>query len=273
MASFVISGVARGIGYEFLRQYSENPSNTVIGLVRNKAETDEKIAQDPDFKGRTNVHIFEADITNYNALKDAAAFAASVTGGSLDYLIANAGIVTMFDAFEPLGVLGEKPEELSRVMRELFEVNVLADIHLVNLFMPLILKGKAKKVILISSGLADREFTVEWDIDVGSLYSISKAAVNMAMAKFSAQYKKDGVLFLCQAPGMVEVGHYKNVSEAEMQGLSGLVAKFVQYEPCFAGPLTPEQSVTLMRSVIENASIEKGNGGDFLSQNGTKHWL
>jgi short chain dehydrogenase len=86
----------------------------------------------------------------------------------------------------------------------------VANIHLYNLFMPLILKGKTKKVIVISSGLADLDLTNKFDVDLNSLYSISKAGMNMVTAKFSAQYKKDGVLFLSICPGMVEVGHFKN---------------------------------------------------------------
>jgi len=53
----------------------------------------------------------------------------------------------------------------------------------------------------------------------------------------------------------------------------GMMGKFVQYEPSFKGPVSPEVSVTAVRSVIENASIEKGNGGDFLSHLGNKRWL
>lgn len=89
-------------------------------------------------------------------------------------------------------------------------INVIANIHLYTLFMPLILKGKTKKVICISSGLADLDLANELDLELGSLYAVSKAAMNMINAKFSAQYKKDGVLVLSICPGMVDVGHYNN---------------------------------------------------------------
>lgn len=93
MPSYVISGVSRGIGvrptttavcsvyhkrgllivyarqYEFLRQYSSDPNNTVIGLVRNKPVTDKKVSEDPDLNHRSNIHILEADITDYKALQ------------------------------------------------------------------------------------------------------------------------------------------------------------------------------------------------------------
>ena len=99
---------------------------------------------------------------------------------------------------------------VTKTLRDLFEVNVIANVHLFNSFMPLILKGQAKKVITISSGLADTILTSNYDLALGSLYSTSKAAMNMIVAKYSAQYKKDGVLFLALSPGLVEVGHYKD---------------------------------------------------------------
>ncbi|KAK3374750.1 hypothetical protein B0H63DRAFT_480835 [Podospora didyma] len=273
MPSYFITGAARGIGYEFIRQYSSDPNNTVIGTVRDKAATIKKISEDAELKSRSNIHILEADITNYDALKNAAAETATITGGSLDYIIANAGIVTMFDAYDPIGALGDRPDEITKTLRLLFETHVIANVHLFNLLMPLILHGKAKKVILISSGFADPVFTAEFDITPGSLYASTKAAANMIVAKYSAQYKKDGVLFLAVCPGMVEVGHYKDATPEQIANVGGLVTKFKEYSTRFSGPITPEESVSAVRSVIANASIEKGNAGDFLSHFGTKTWL
>ena len=86
------------------------------------------------------------------------------------------------------------------------KINVIGNIHLYSLFMPLILKGTVKKVICISSGMADLELINEYEVEVGSLYAASKAAMNIVAARFNAQYKKDGVLFLAICPGVVEVG-------------------------------------------------------------------
>jgi NAD(P)-dependent dehydrogenase (short-subunit alcohol dehydrogenase family) len=99
---------------------------------------------------------------------------------------------------------------VTETLRNLFEVNVIGNVHLFKLFLPLILKGQAKKVIAISTGLADTEITKDYDVTTGSLYSTSKAALNMVVAKYSAQYKKDGVLFLALSPGLVETGSYKD---------------------------------------------------------------
>ncbi|KAK0657796.1 hypothetical protein B0T16DRAFT_363040 [Cercophora newfieldiana] len=272
MPSYVITGVSRGLGYEFLRQYSSDPANTVIGYVRNKAATDKKVSEDADLKTRTNIHILEADVSNYEALKSAASETAKITGGSLDYIIANAALVSDFDGYDPIGELGP-PEEVTKVAREYFDSNVIGNIHLFNLLVPLILKGNAKKVITLSTGMADINFVNPFEITGGSLYAASKAAMNMIVSKFSAQYKKDGVLFMSLSPGFVNTGHYDNLTESQAKGLASMAAKFAAYAPHFTGMLTPEESATAVRSVIESVSIEKGHAGDMLSHLGNKQWL
>jgi NAD(P)-dependent dehydrogenase (short-subunit alcohol dehydrogenase family) len=149
------SKMANTAQYEFLRQFSEDPKNTVIGIVRNKPGTEKKISEDADLKSRANIHILEADVSSYEALKAAAATTADITGGSLDYLIANAAIISTFDNFDGFQNLSAFPEKITEVMRELNEVNVIGQIHLFNLFVPLLLKGKGKKAVLLTSGFAD----------------------------------------------------------------------------------------------------------------------
>ena len=102
----------------------------------------------------------------------------------------------------------DKPDEVEEVSANLMQTNVVGNVHLFNLFLPLVLKGKVKKVIAISTGLADLNLTNDCDIDICALYGASKAALNVVVAKFSAQYKKDGVLFMSVSPGLVEVGRY-----------------------------------------------------------------
>lgn len=105
---------------------------------------------------------------------------------------------------------GEEPEELDDVADKLFKTNVTGNIHFFNLFVPLVLKGKTKKVIAITSGHADLDLINNFDIENSALYSASKAALNIIVAKFSAQYKKDGVLVFSMSPGVVDVGHFSD---------------------------------------------------------------
>jgi NAD(P)-dependent dehydrogenase (short-subunit alcohol dehydrogenase family) len=87
-----------------------------------------------------------------------------------------------------------------------FRVNTIGPVHLFSIFMPLILKGRAKKVIAISSGAGDTEMTLIPDMYQASAYAISKAALNMAVAKLSAVYREKGVLVMAICPGGVDTG-------------------------------------------------------------------
>jgi NAD(P)-dependent dehydrogenase (short-subunit alcohol dehydrogenase family) len=79
--------------------------------------------------------------------------------------------------------------------------------------MPLILQGRAKKVIAISTGMADIDLTINFDIFQTTSYGISKIALNMAVAKFSALYRKEGVLCLSVCPGNSATGNMDWIGE------------------------------------------------------------
>lgn len=48
-------------------------------------------------------------------------------------------------------------------------------------------------------------------------------------------------------------------------------AEFSRFYPNFKGPITPAESVSLMKKVIDNITIE--DSGAFLSHLGSKEWL
>lgn len=101
---------------------------------------------------------------------------------------------------------GSDPGGLDNDLRRSFDINVIGNIHLFNLFMPFVLNGRVKKVVALSTGMADLDLVNDYSIQVGAPYSISKAALNLAVAKFNARYKREGVLFLSISPGFVETG-------------------------------------------------------------------
>lgn len=98
---------------------------------------------------------------------------------------------------------GEDPDALRDDLDASFRINVIGNINLFNLFVPLLQKGSVKKVISISTGMADLDNTIRSDNALAAPYSISKVALNMAVAKFSAQYGKEGILFMSISPGLV----------------------------------------------------------------------
>jgi NAD(P)-dependent dehydrogenase (short-subunit alcohol dehydrogenase family) len=98
------------------------------------------------------------------------------------------------------------PKTLEQDAIDHFRINTLGAVHLFNAFIPLILKGHAKKLIAISSGMSDPEMTLKADIYQATSYAMSKAALNMAVAKFSAVYREKGVLCMAVCPGAVDTG-------------------------------------------------------------------
>ncbi|KAL8898084.1 MAG: hypothetical protein Q9207_006878 [Kuettlingeria erythrocarpa] len=272
MSVYVITGVSKGIGFEFVKQISEDPKNLVVGLVRDKTATEKKVAA--ELGERSNIHILRADLTSYATLKQAAADTAEIVGErGVDYLIANGAFLSHFDAYDPIGALGDKVEELEDVSLKFFQTNVTGNIHLFNLFLPLVMKGKVKKVIAITSGHADLDLINDLEIENCALYSASKAALNVIVAKFNAQYKKDGVLFLSMSPGVVEVGHFDSVTPEQIQGLTGFMGKLATYAPHFKGATPVDEAIPVIRSTWEKASIDGGYGGAFVSHFGNKQWV
>ncbi|KAI9151376.1 Short chain dehydrogenase virK [Paramyrothecium foliicola] len=271
MASYLVTGASRGLGFEFVNQLSKNPENTVIGLVRDKATTETKVRS--ELGERKNLHIVEGDITNYDQLKASVPQVSDITGGKLDYIIANAALVSSRSAYDSLSVLGEAPKELEEDLIQSFTVNVIGNIHLFNLYTPLILKGTAKKVVALSTGMADADLVAKYEIALAGPYAISKAALNLAVAKFSAQYSKDGVLFFSISPGYVDTGNSNHATPEQLQKLQGMGAAFAKYAPHFTGAITPEASVQQVLSVIDRASVEGGYAGSFISHLGNKQWL
>ncbi|KAL8921385.1 MAG: hypothetical protein Q9172_004049 [Xanthocarpia lactea] len=270
MSSYVIAGASRGLGLEFVRQLAQDPQNTVIGLARNPDDALSRYGKTPP----TNVTFVEADILNLDSLKSAASKTEALTGGKLDYLINNAAYISMISAFKTLGDFSDDPDTLAQDLTTSFTTNVVGVIQTINVFVPLLRKGTEKKVLTISTGMADTDIINEVEIDVAAPYSISKAAVNAAVAKYNALYKKEGILFMAVSPGVVDTGNNPDPSDEEaMKGLMALGAKFAAYAPHFTGPIQPEESVRQVLELFKNASLEKGDGGSFISHLGNKQWL
>ena len=86
------------------------------------------------------------------------------------------------------------------------KTNALATAHLFHAFTPLLLAGKAKTAIAITTAMGTPSFVRTHDFDMGTAYGISKEALNSIVAKFAAQYRKDGLLFMGISPGIVATG-------------------------------------------------------------------
>lgn len=97
----------------------------------------------------------------------------------------------------------DEHQTLVKDLQVCFEVNVIGVISTIQTFIPLLRKGNAKKVFTLSSGMADIDLINQIDVAVAAPYSISKGALNIAVAKYSALYKGEGILFMAVSPGFV----------------------------------------------------------------------
>ncbi|KAI0377196.1 NAD(P)-binding protein [Hypomontagnella monticulosa] len=273
MPSYVIAGASRGIGFEFLRQLSKDPAAVVIGLVRNTAATEKKVS---DEINRPNVHIVHGDLADYESLKKAAESTSKITGGKVDYLVANGAFLSTYSSYKTFGDMASDPKGMEDDFLMSFKTNTIGVIHLFNLFLPLIRKGDAKKVVAISTGVAEFEMVFDLKLDMAAPYAMSKAAMNLAVTKFHAEYHNEGILFMSISPGVVDTqgtNDTSKMSERERENLNKMFSAFTKYAPHFKGPITPEESVNAVMGVVNNASVKGGNGGTFVSHLGTRQWI
>ena len=126
----------------------------------------------------------------------------------------------------PPGTRGRSPAALQEELIAGLRTNVVGNIYLLNLLLPLILIGQQKKVIAISSGHTDLDLISKYEIEVSGPYSIRKASTNVVVSNFSAEYATDGVLFMRISPAVVDTGHF---DRAERKLLA----------PCFPSEIRP----------------------------------
>ncbi|KAF7365580.1 NAD(P)-binding protein [Mycena venus] len=263
MPSYVVTGASKGIGFEFVNQLSADDGNTVFAIVRSKATATELSGL-----SRKNLTILEADVTDPKAVQRAATEVSKVTDGKLDYFINNAGKNNhpgfTIDGFPT-------PEALEDDLLDMFKTNTVSAIHSINAFLPLVKKGSGKKVLILSTGLADVDSTVYAGVIGQVTYSIAKVALNMAVAKYAATYKDEGIIFLAISPGIVATAMQPTPMDApeELKMMGAVLAKMAP--PDFKGPITPEESVQKMMEVFNRWTIEET--GAFVSHYGNKQWL
>ncbi|KAJ7735917.1 hypothetical protein B0H16DRAFT_1380197 [Mycena metata] len=262
MPSYVVTGASRGIGLEFVNQLSADDQNHVFAIVRNKTTATHLTAL-----ARNNIAVLEADVTDAKALNLAAAEVSKITGGKLDYLINNAG------GSSSLHSVPTQKQSKKIYSTTYFKFNVVSVVHSINAFLPLLKSGTSKKVVSLSSGLGDLDLTLQAGSTAQFSYSVAKAGLNMVVAKYAAELKSEGFVFLSLSPGVVNtsstaVSAPSEKTIEEMKKLGGAISKIA---PDFKGPLQPEESVRMQLEVIHGWTVE--HSGAFVSHLGNKQWV
>lgn len=104
-------------------------------------------------------------------------------------------------------------------------------------------------------------------------YAMSKAALNVVVAKFAAEYRDKGVIFLALAPGFVNSWgmDLDNLPPEFDQNLNTVIKGFQQAYPHFKGPESMEENMPKQLNVINNVTLEQS--GKFLSHHGNQDWV
>lgn len=177
---------------------SKDSGNTVIGLVRSVETVQAKL----DADSVKNVHLYAADMADSESLEKAAAEIAKITKG-IDYLIVNGAYISTDSARYQPSEFTDKAALLKKEMIDSLEVNVVGVMYSINAFLPLVRKGTAKKITVVSSGLGDLDLTLSASVPGSVIYSSIKAATNIVVAKYAVELKEEGIIVFAISPGVV----------------------------------------------------------------------
>ena len=106
-------------------------------------------------KSSKNIHVLETDTSSTQKLGETAKAVSDITGGKLDVLIYNAYLGGTESMMLPPSAFAGQEEALEREFIEPLKVNAIQQIWTINTFLPLVRKGEVKKIIYITSGMAD----------------------------------------------------------------------------------------------------------------------
>ncbi|OQD61527.1 hypothetical protein PENPOL_c016G08856 [Penicillium polonicum] len=271
MPSYLVTGAARGLGYALVKVLASDPTNTVLALARNKKAAEDSLATDRI----SNVHVIAADITDETALKAAAREANVILGGKgLDVLINNAAYVSEKTALTSIPDQESDLQEIIEDTQRSIEVNVFGSLKVTIAFLDLVRQGQLKKVVAISSGMGDIDMINEIKLSNAAPYAISKGALNVMVAKLSASYSDQGILFMSLCPGRVDTtkGFMPEFTEVDLARIKSIETKFEKYAGGNYVASPPEASARSVLAAISRQSLAGGFGGSFYSHNGTKRW-
>lgn len=193
-SNIFITGANRGIGLEFVRQYSRLESTKVIfATCRDPSKSTElkKLAA-----SSPKVKLIELDLKQYDTYQDVVdRVTATVGDDGLNLLINNAGIYIKADFQDA------KHEDLL----EVYEVNVVAQLMLTRALTPLLQASSKKGHMTVVANISSKKGSIA-ENTTGQMYAYgtSKAALNQVTKSLSIQLKSDCIIVIAIHPGSVQ---------------------------------------------------------------------
>ncbi len=227
----LITGANRGIGLEFVRQFSERDWNVIATARKPDEATELQALADAD----PNIVIEQLDVTDHPRIES---LADKYQDQPIDILLNNAGLTPRYaSAFKRVKGVDFDTARAS------YEVNALGPLKMAQEFMPHVAASEQKKIIVISS--KGGSFAESPKLPMMYSYRASKAAVNMLMYTLSYETPKLGVIVTMLSPGTVN-------TTKDLKGL--------KLPP---GTIEVDESVSKMLVIIDNLTAE--DNGKFLN--------
>jgi len=227
MQRILVTGASRGLGLEFVRQFVQRGAR-VFAACRKPGQATDLTRLALAHPGR--VTVLPVDLARPASITELGNELRLVTD-SLDLLVNNAGVLVSGERFGSLE---------AKHLADTFATNVIGPVLMAQAMAPLLAAGQAPKVLNLSSILGSIARCEEFGTPS---YSISKAALNMAMRQLSHELGPQGITAFVIHPGWVKTD----------MGGSG-------------AQITVQQSVTGMLAVVDGAGPDFA--GRFLSWDG-----
>jgi len=182
MTTFLITGAARGIGHDLVRQ-ALDAGDTVIATVRRGGEN----ALDDLETGDGRLRILTMDVRHPQTI----VAAASIVDQPIDVLINNAGII----GHQPQSVLDMDFEGFADTLN----INTLGPLCVIQAFLGNVRRGDNPRIITISSKMGSMSHQSSDRI----AYRASKAAINKVMQGLATDLRPENIIVVSMHPGWV----------------------------------------------------------------------
>jgi NAD(P)-dependent dehydrogenase (short-subunit alcohol dehydrogenase family) len=198
MATVLITGSSRGIGYELAKQYAE-AGNRVLATCRNPDKADKLKAVAAASKGLMTIH--RMDVSSMDSVKAARAEIGDIP---IDIIINNAGVWG--------GLAGQVLDSMD-YENWFYEFSTMAmgPFRVVQNFLKNLLAGQQKKIFTITSQTSAHSYKKV----AGYSYSSSKAASNRIMTMLARDLHDRGVTVCLMHPGWVRTEMAGKVADIE----------------------------------------------------------
>ena len=198
MANILITGAARGIGFELASQYAQ-ASDRVFATCRDLQTADQLKALSQNSRGTLTVH--QMDVADMDSIQ---ACARELDGAPIDVLINNAGV---------WGGLETQTFQNMDYDNWAFEFNVMAmgPFRVIQVFLDNVLASEQRKIVTLSSQVAAHVY----DHVIGYSYAAAKAAVNRLMTALATELADQKVIVVPMHPGWVKTEMAGDVADIE----------------------------------------------------------